>query len=131
MYDKIPFGIMNVGETFQRDMDIAFIGEKENFIAIYLDYINSIYKFDEEHLHHLKKTFMKCRKYGLSLNPNKSRFFMIEGKTLGHIVSPRGLMIDPSRVEAIQNITIPRNKKDIQSFLGKIIFLRRFIPNFS
>jgi hypothetical protein len=27
-------------------------------------------------------------------------------------------------------INIPRNRKEIQSFLGKINFLRRFIPNF-
>ena len=37
MYDKMPFGLMNVGAAFQRDMDIAFVGEKENFVVIYLD----------------------------------------------------------------------------------------------
>ena len=41
------------------------------------------------------------------------------------------MKIDPVRVEAIQNLSIPRSKKDIQSFLGKINFVRRFIPNFS
>jgi hypothetical protein len=35
------------------------------------------------------------------------------------------------RVEAIDLINIPRNRKEIQSFLGKINFLRRFIPNFA
>jgi hypothetical protein len=131
MYDKIPFGLMNAGETFQREMDIAFIGEKDKFIVIYLDDITIFSKSDEEHLQHLRQTFKKCRKYGLSLNPKKSHFSMTEGKLLGHIVSPGGIMIDPSRVEAIQNISIPRNKKEIQSFLGKINFLRRFIPNFA
>jgi hypothetical protein len=55
---------------------------------------------------------------------------MEEGKILGHIVSPEGIKIDPERVKAIQQIDIPRNKKSIQSFIGKINFLRRFIPNF-
>ena len=41
------------------------------------------------------------------------------------------MKIDPIRVEAIQKLSIPRSKKDIQSFLGKINFFRRFIPNFS
>jgi hypothetical protein len=55
---------------------------------------------------------------------------MKEGKLLGHIVSAEGVKIDPNRVEAIKNISIPRSKKEIQSFLGKINFLRRFISNF-
>ena len=37
MYDKIPFGLMNVGATFQRDMDISFVGEKEKIVVIYSD----------------------------------------------------------------------------------------------
>jgi hypothetical protein len=37
MYDKMPFGLMNAGATFQREMDIAFIGEKDKFMVIYLD----------------------------------------------------------------------------------------------
>jgi hypothetical protein len=56
---------------------------------------------------------------------------MQEGKLLGHIVSRDGIKIDPKRVEAIDTINIPRNVKEIQSFLGKIIFLKRFIPNFA
>jgi hypothetical protein len=88
-------------------------------------------KSDAEHLIHLKQTFEKCRKFGLSLNPKKSHFAMQEGKLLGHIVSRNGIKIDPKRVEAIDTINIPRNRKEIQSFLGKNNFLRRFIPNFA
>jgi hypothetical protein len=55
---------------------------------------------------------------------------MQEGKLLGHIVSRDGIKINPKRVEAIDTINIPRNIKEIQSFLGKINFLRRFVPNF-
>jgi hypothetical protein len=84
----------------------------------------------QEHLKHLRQTFDKCRKYGLSLNPKKSHFSMQEGKLLGHIVSKYGIKIDPQRIESIDKINLPRNKKEIQSFLGRINFLRRFIPNF-
>jgi hypothetical protein len=55
---------------------------------------------------------------------------MKEGKLLGHIVSAKGVRIDPSRVEAIQALSFPRSKKEVQSFLGKINFLRIFISNF-
>jgi hypothetical protein len=111
-------------------MDIAFIGERDKFMVIYLDDLTIFSKSDEDHLIHLKQTFEKCHRFGLSLNPKKSHFVMQEGKLLGHIVSRDGIKIDSKRVEAIDTINIPRNVKDIQSFLGKIIFLRRFIPNF-
>jgi hypothetical protein len=72
----------------------------------------------------------EVQKFGLSLNPKKSLFSMKEWKLLGHIVSAEGVRIDPSRLEAIQSLSFPRSKKEIQSFLGKINFLRRFISNF-
>jgi hypothetical protein len=112
-------------------MDIAFVGEKDKFVVIYLDDITVFSKSDKEHCHHLKKVFLKCRKFGISLNPKKSLFAMQEGKLLGHIVSAEGVRIDPNRVEAIQALSIPRSKKEVQSFLGKINFLRRFVPNFA
>lgn len=54
---------------------------------------------------------------------------MEEGKLLGHIISKDGIRIDPAKVEAIQELDFPRNKKEIQFFNGKNNFLRRFIPN--
>jgi hypothetical protein len=101
MYAKMPFGLMNAGATFHRAMEIAFIGEKDKFVVIYLDDIAVFSKTDKEHRFHLKKVFLKCRRYGLSLNPKKLLFSMQEGKLLGHIVSAKGVRIDPSRVEAI------------------------------
>ena len=68
-------------------------------------------------------------KFGISLNPKKSHFALEEGKILGHIISKDGIRIDPSRVEAIAQIAIPRNRKEDQSFIGKVNFLRRFILN--
>jgi hypothetical protein len=111
-------------------MDIAFIGEKDKFVVIYLDDITTFSKSDKEHCYHLKKVFLKCKRFGLSLNPKKYLFAMKEGKLLGHIVSAEGVRIDPSRVEAIQTLYFPRSKKEVQYFLGKINFLRRFISNF-
>ena len=60
----------------------------------------------------------------------KSQFALEEGKLLGHVVSAAGVQIGPERVKEIQALTLPRLKKDIQSFLGKINFVRRFILNF-
>ena len=40
-----------------------------------------------------------------------------------------GIKSDPKRIEGILQINHPRNNKELQSFIGKINFLRRFIPN--
>jgi hypothetical protein len=46
------------------------------------------------------------------------------------IVSIDGVRIDSSKVEAIQTLSLPKSRKEVQSFLGKINFLRRFVSNF-
>jgi ribonuclease HI len=129
MYVKMPFGLMNAGATFQRAMDIAFIEETGKFIVVYLDDVTVFSQSDEEHLRHLRRVFEKCRRFGISLNPKKCLFGLEEGKLLGHIISKEGIRIDPSRIEAILKIEHPRNLKELQSFIGQINFLRRFIPN--
>jgi hypothetical protein len=60
-------------------MDIPFVGEKDKSVVIYLDDITVFSRYDNEHYHHLKKVFLKCRRFGLSLNPKKSLFVMKEG----------------------------------------------------
>jgi hypothetical protein len=100
-------------------------------VVIYLDDITVCSKSDIEHCEHLKRVFLKCKKFGLSLNPKKSLFAMKEGKLLGHIVSTEGVRIDPKRVESIQDLSLPRSKKEVQYFLGKVKFLRRFVSNFT
>ena len=84
-------------------------------MVIYLDDITVFSQSGEEHLRYLKQTFQKCRKFGLSLNPKKSLFAMEEGQLLGHIVTSKGILIDPDRVDGIRKINIPRNKKETQS----------------
>ena len=63
------------------------------------------------------------------MNPKKTLFGLQEGKLLGHIILEEGIKIDPTRIDGILQISHPRSLKELQSFIGKINFLRRFIPN--
>ena len=83
-------------------MDLAFVGLKDKFVLIYLDQLMFYSRSHHDHLQYLRKVFLKCRRYGISLNPKKSQFALSEGKLLGRIVSAEGVKIDPTRVEAIQ-----------------------------
>ena len=130
VYKKMLFGLMNAGATFQRAMDIAFADERDGFVVIYMDDITVYSRSNRKHIKHLENIFLKCIKYGISLNPRKSNFSLEEGKLLGHIISKEGIRIDPDRVSAILKVEEPRSKKEVQSFIGQVNFLRRFIPIF-
>jgi hypothetical protein len=65
------------------------------------------------------------------LNPKKSIFAVEQGKLLGFIVSSDGMIIDPERTQVIAKLPPPTSKKSMQSFLGQINFVRRFVPSFS
>eukprot|EP00253_Pinus_taeda_P032972 PITA_32972 len=127
----MPYGLMNAGATSKREMDIDFSKETDKAVVVYLDDITVFSKKEEDHLKHLEKILLKCKRFGISLNPTKSIFALTTGKLLGHIISEDGIRIDTNRVNAIQKVDLPRSRKEIQSFLGKVNFVRCFIPNFA
>ena len=61
----------------------------------------------------------------------KRIFSIEEGTLLVFVISPDGIMINLDKIESINNILILHNKREVQSFLGKIKFVHRFISNFS
>ena len=65
------------------------------------------------------------------MNPLKCTFSVSAEKFLSFIIHENGIEIDPKRIEAIKKVEAPTCKKDLQEFLGKVNFLRRFISNLS
>ena len=86
-YRKMPFGLINTGATFQRAMDADFTGLINHSIVFYLDDVTIFSKNRPDHISHLRKVLERCKKFGISLNPKKSIFAVIEGILLGFIVS--------------------------------------------
>jgi hypothetical protein len=54
-------------------------------------------------------------------------FVVTEGKLLGHIVCKEGTYIDPERDKGINELNPLSSKKGVQSFFGKIKFVRKFV----
>ena len=61
------------------------------------------------------------------MNPKKCTFGVTSGKLLGHIVSERGIEVDPEKIKAILDMTTLRTKKEIRGFLGRLQYISRFI----
>lgn len=65
------------------------------------------------------------------LNREKWHFMVKEGIILGHKISKKGLKVDQTKVEVIENLPPPVNIKGIRSFLGHDGFYIRFINDLS
>ena len=80
-----------------------------------------------EHITNLRKFFERIKKYKLRLNPNKGTFGVTAGKQLGHMVSSRGIEIDPIKIKAILEMPPPKTEKEIRGFIGKLQYISSFI----
>lgn len=69
-------------------------------------------------------------KVNVVLNWEKYHFMVKEGIILKHIVSTRGIKVDKSKIEVIENLKPPKIVKEFISFLGHASFYRRFIKEF-
>jgi ribonuclease HI len=127
-YTVMPFGLKNAGATYQRTMTAMFHDMMHREIEDYVDDIVVKSKTREDHFGILKKVFERCRLYKLKMNPLKCAFGVSAGKFLGFLVHQCGIDVDPARASAIATIKPPTSHKELKSFLGKLSYIRRFIP---
>ena len=126
-YKVMPFGLKNVGATYQRAMVALFHDMMHKEIEVYVDDMITKSTFEEEHLVNLKKLFERLRKYKLRLNPSKCTFGVKSGKLLGFIVSQRGIEVDPCKVRDILEMPHPCTEKEVRGFQGRLNYIARFI----
>lgn len=108
-----------------------FQGLTSKCIVIYMDDLIVFSKDRSQYARHLEDILVRCQRYGVSLNPKKCMFTITDGKLLGHIIMKGGIIINPSRAQAISQISFPNNKRELKSFFGKINFVRKFISGFA
>ena len=76
----------------------------------------------------LKRVFERCKAFKLRMNPLKCAFGVSSGKFLGFLVHSRGIDVDSAKATAIATIRPLVTVKELKSFLGKVLYIRRFIP---
>ena len=126
-YKVMPFGLKNVGATYQRLVNRMFSKQVDRNMEVYVD--DMLVKSREElaHLDDLKETFTTLKQYQMKLNPAKCVFGVASGKFLGFMVSQRGIEANPEKVQAIINMTSPKTVKEVQKLTRRIAALNRFV----
>ena len=100
-YKVMPFGLKNVGATYQRAMVTLFHNMMHKEIKVYVDDLIAKSREGESHIENLQKLFERLRKFQLKLNPAKCTFGATFEKLLGFIVSRKEIEIDPEKIQAI------------------------------
>ena len=130
-YLVLPFGLKTAVASFSRAMDKILGSEVRTFVTTYVDDLLIASKDREEHCRHLSIVLEKLNKAHLTINLEKTQFFKPEVKFLGYLLSEKGILPDPEKVEAIVKFPTPKRPKDIRAFLGLCNYYRRFQVEFA
>lgn len=130
-FNRLPFGLCNSPATFSRVMGHCFGDWFQKGIIVYLDDILVHAESFEKALQRLEQVLQILREQGLKLKPKKCQFFLSQVSYLGHTVSEKGIETKEDIVKAVRDFPVPKNEKDLYSFLGLAGFYRKFIPNYA
>ncbi|WVZ63040.1 hypothetical protein U9M48_012712 [Paspalum notatum var. saurae] len=130
-YLVMSFGLTNAPDFFMYMMNSVFMKELDKFVVVFIDDILIYSKSEKEHEEHLRIVLTRLREHKLYAKFSKCAFWLKEVGFLGHILSEKGIAVDPSKVEDVLNWKQPETVTEIRSFLGLAGYYRRFIKDFS
>ena len=116
-YKVMPFGLKNVGSTYQRMMTRMFEPQLGKSIEVYIDNMVVKSKVVSEQVGDLRNIFEILRKHKLCLNASKCSFGVGSSKFLGYMVTHQGIEVNPDQIKAINSLQPPRNPKSSRSLL--------------
>ena len=125
-YVRMPYGLRNAAQTFQRFMDD--VCRELDFVFVYLDDILIASRSEVEHREHLRRLFETLAEHNVVLNPAKCEFGATSLEFLGHNIDSSGASPLPDRVLTVREFPRPTNTRSLREFLGLVNFYHRFIP---
>ncbi|WVZ58419.1 hypothetical protein U9M48_008695, partial [Paspalum notatum var. saurae] len=130
-YLVMSFGLTNAPAFFMYLMNSVFMNELDKLVVLFIDDILVYSKNEKEHEEHLRIVLSRLREHKLYSKFSKCAFWLKEVAFLGHILSAKGVAVDPNKVEDVLNWKQPQTVTEIWSFLGLAGYYRRFIKDFS
>jgi hypothetical protein len=119
-YVVMPFGLTNSPATFINLTYCVFRPYLDKFMVIFIDDILIYSKSPEEHVEHFKLALVKLREHRLIAKFSKYEFWLEFVSFLGHVVSKKGIKVDPAKVKAIAEWKQSENVTEVRSFLGLV-----------
>lgn len=112
---------------FRTTHEAVLAGLQWDMCLVYMDNIIVVGKSFNDMLENLGKIFKRLRHAGLQLKAKKYNIFEKKVSYLGYIISRDGVAIDPKKVKAVADWSIPSNVSEFRSYLGLCSYYRRFI----
>ena len=110
----------NSGAAYQRAATTLFHDMMHKDVEVYVEDMIVKSRNRADHLTALQRFFERIRRFRLRLNPKKCTFGVTSKKLLRHIVSERGIEVDPEKIRAILDMLALRIEREIRGFLGKL-----------
>ena len=124
---RMPFGLKNAGQTFQRMMDEIL--SDLDYLFVYMDDVLVASRSMEEHTEHFRELFRRLAAHDLVVSPGKCQFGKTHIEFLGHTVTKEGVWPLPLKVAAVAEYPAPSTQDELRRFLGMVNFYNRLVPN--
>ena len=125
----MPFGLNKFGAVFCRMVRELFQGLPN--VESYIDDLTIHTPDWEGHLDAVRRVLERLRQHSLTARPTKCEVGYNEIKLLGQVVGKGVVKIQGEKVRKILEVSKPKTKKDLRSFLGAVGFHKKFIDRFA
>lgn len=127
-FTRLAFGVSCAPELFQKEME-RILYDCKDFCIVFLDDILVYATSEKELIERQKAVEEKLACNNLTINETKTQRNTREADFLGFTIKEGSITTTASKTEAIKNFEVPKNMKDLRSFLGMVNYLQSFIPN--
>ena len=122
---RLPYGMKVSLDVFQKRLNSVLKGVKgitgcvDDVLARGVDF--------KDHDVNVLRQLETARMNGIKFNPKKLQFKSTKCEFFGHTLTPKGMKINDRKVEAIKQMSAPKDKKGLQSFQGMVSYLKRYL----
>lgn len=100
-------------------------------MVMFIDDILIYFKFDEEHVKHIRVVLQTLKEKKLYVKLSKCEFWLKDVIFLGHVISSGGIAVDPLKIDVLLQWETPKFVTEIRSFMHLTGYYMRFIEGFS